>query len=108
MSRIRVAQIMRSIGIALFAVFYLKLGLSQDPQGLPKAFIDGQGPGWRALVKEDFTNVNCYPETWGWREGVITCTGEPIGVMRTLQTVTNFELVAEWRHLRSGGNSGVF
>jgi hypothetical protein len=28
--------------------------------------------------------------------------------MRTQQIVTNFELVVEWRHLRSAGNSGVF
>src|SRR2546422_5088658 len=106
-SRIGV-RVFSLVGIVLLAALCLRAGLGQDPTGLPKAFIDGTGPGWRALVKEDFTNVNCYPETWGWRGGVITCTGEPIGVMRTQQTVTNFELVAEWRHLRSGGNSGVF
>ena len=27
---------------------------------------------------------------------------------RTKDPVTNFELVAQWRHLRSGGNSGIF
>ena len=70
--------------------------------------MDGTEPGWRALVKEDFTNVNCDPETWTWKNDLISCTGQPIGVMRTQHTVTNFELVVEWRHLRSGGNSGVF
>jgi hypothetical protein len=28
--------------------------------------------------------------------------------MRTRRTFTNFEMVVEWRHLKSAGNSGVF
>jgi hypothetical protein len=28
--------------------------------------------------------------------------------MRSRQPYTNFELVAEWKHLESGGNSGIF
>jgi len=95
-------------GLVLPPALYFRLGFGQDPQGLPRAFVDGTEPGWRALVKEDFTNVNCDPETWTWKNDLISCTGQPIGVMRTQHTVTNFELVVEWRHLRSGGNSGVF
>src|SRR4030095_4821505 len=38
----------------------------------------------------------------------IRCTGNPVGVIRTTQVFTNLELVVEWRHLTSGGNSGVF
>ncbi len=78
------------------------------PKDLPKAWVDGTGPGWRALVESDFTAVNCAPETWSWKDGVIHCTGQPVGVVRTKQPVTNFELVVMWRHLKSGGNSGVF
>lgn len=74
----------------------------------PKAFIDGTGLGWRAMTQTDFTNVNCQPSTWSWTNGLIRCTGQPVGVIRTTQTVTNLELVVEWRHLQSGGNSGVF
>ena len=83
------------------------LGLGQEPS-LPRAFVDGTGPGWRALGQEDFANVNCYPDTWTWKNDLLSCTGQPIGVMRTQQLFTNFELVVEWRHLRSAGNSGVF
>jgi hypothetical protein len=75
---------------------------------LPKAFVDGTGPGWRELTQDDFTNVNCDPGTWTWTNGLIKCTGNPVGVMRTKTTVTNLELVVEWRHLKAGGNSGVF
>lgn len=75
---------------------------------LPKATIDGVGPGWRALGEADFVNVNCAPHTWSWKNGEIQCTGKPVGVIRSKEPVTNFELVVEWRHLSSGGNSGVF
>lgn len=75
---------------------------------LPKATIDGTGPGWRALGEEDFAHVNCDPETWTFKNGEIQCTGQPVGVMKTKQQFTNFELVVEWKHLKAAGNSGVF
>jgi hypothetical protein len=74
----------------------------------PRAFIDGTGGGWKALKKADFVDVNCQPETWTETNGTIYCTGSPVGVMRTTIIHTNFELVAQWRHLKSGGNSGIF
>jgi len=74
----------------------------------PRAYIDGTGPAWRSLGESDFTNVNCDADTWSWKDGIISCAGQPIGVMRTMKQYANFELVAEWRHLRSGGNSGIF
>ncbi|ADG65871.1 protein of unknown function DUF1080 [Planctopirus limnophila DSM 3776] len=72
------------------------------------AKIDGVGPGWRALGKDDFTNVNCYEDTWTWDGSLVKCTGKPVGVIRSIKPYTNFELVAEWQHLRAGGNSGIF
>jgi 3-keto-disaccharide hydrolase len=77
-------------------------------QDLRRAFIDGTGPGWRVLDEDDFAGVNGLPDTWTWKAGWLTTTGQPIGVMRTREKFTNFELVVEWRHLRAGGNSGVF
>jgi len=74
----------------------------------PKAFIDGTGPGWRTLGEADFVNVNTDPDTWTWKDEGVHCTGTPVGVTRSKKPVTNFELVAEWRHLKSGGNSGIF
>ena len=84
------------------------VGIADEPGGLPRACIDGTGPGWRALGEDDFTRVNCDPETWTWKDGVVHCTGTPVGVTRTKKPVKNFELVAQWRHLKSGGNSGIF
>jgi hypothetical protein len=74
----------------------------------PRAFIDGTGPGWRELGEADFVNVNCDPDTWTWQGGAARCKGQPVGVIRSQKIYSNFELVAQWRHLRSGGNSGIF
>jgi len=82
-------------------------GSIQQPD-LPKAFIDGIGPGWRELGKDDFVNVNCDPDTWSWVKDGVNCTGKPIGVIRSLKPITKIELVARWRHLRPAGNSGIF
>ncbi len=85
--------------------------LSADDKAVaeqPKAFINGEGPGWVELTLEDFTNVNCDPDTWTMKEGMIHCTGTPVGVTRSKKQYANFELVAEWMHLKSAGNSGIF
>jgi hypothetical protein len=42
------------------------------------------------------------------RDGILMCTGKPIGVMRTEKQYENFVLHVEWMHLEAGGNSGVF
>ena len=75
---------------------------------LPKAFIDGTGLGWSELTLDDFVNVNGDKDTWSVKDGVIHCTGAPVGVVKSKKPYTNLELVAEWQHLKSGGNSGIF
>lgn len=55
-----------------------------------------------------WVNVNCGPDTWSARDGVIYCTGKPIGELRTDRMYQNFILELEWRHLRPQGNAGVF
>src|SRR4051794_7747829 len=99
-------------GMLLFAVAALSaaaLSVSADePVAAPKAFIDGTGPDWKPLTGDDFVTVNGDPDTWVWKGGEVHCKGTPIGVCRTKEQYTNFELVAEWRHLKSAGNSGIF
>jgi 3-keto-disaccharide hydrolase len=96
------------VGAILFSIFPLRLSVAGWPQDLPEALVHIAGPGWRSLGEEGFVNVNCKPDTWIWKDNLLTCTGQPIGVMRSRQTFKNFELVVKWRHLRSAGNSGVF
>ena len=100
----RVCGVVLSCLCGLFATH----GQADSTIALPKATIDGGEPGWRVLEEKDFRQVNCKPATWSWTNGMIHCTGTPMGVIRTEKVYTNFELVAQWRHLQSGGNSGIY
>lgn len=90
------------IGLGIIA----SVSAQQPP--VTKAFIDGTGYGWQPLSLDDFVHVNCDPGTWSASNGVIHCTGKPVGVVRSPNLHTNFEAVVQWRHLQFGGNSGVF
>ncbi|MCW5962413.1 MAG: DUF1080 domain-containing protein [Bryobacterales bacterium] len=67
---------------------------------------------WRDLFNgrdlSGWVNVNCAEDTWSVRNGLLVCTGHPIGVMRSDRQYENFLLHIEWMHLEPGGNSGVF
>jgi hypothetical protein len=74
----------------------------------PAVFVGGEATGWRDLRFEEFVAANGDPDTWALVDGVIKCTGKPVGVLKSKQEFTNLELSLEWRHLQEGGNSGVF
>ncbi len=80
------------------------IGLTGDAAGQELEFVDlfnGKDlTGWR--------DVNTSPETWSVSDGMLICSGQPIGVMRTEKQYENFILQIEWRHMEAGGNSGVF
>src|SRR3954447_9325458 len=76
-----------------------------------------EGAGFQVPVMRDlfngkdltgWVNVNTDKDTWSARDGLLVCTGHPIGVMRTDKQYENFILHVEWRHMEAGGNSGVF
>lgn len=94
-------------GVAAIAMMAPAAG-ADEPRLTPGHVLHGTGPGWRTLEQADFEPVNGDPDTWTWKDGVIHCKGTPVGVMKIKKPVTNFELVLRWRHLKSGGNSGVF
>ena len=96
------------VGVGLSLTLAAARGSGEDAPSIPRAFVDGTGPGWRTLGEADFVTANGDPDTWTWKDGVVHCSGRPVGVARTREPLTNFELVAQWRHLRSGGNSGFF
>lgn len=47
--------------------------------------------------------------SWAAKDGVLTCTGEPTGFIRTAESYENFTLTYEWRWQPGdeGGNSGL-
>ena len=72
----------------------------------------GTLPQWQQLFNgkdlSGWINVNTAEDTWKVRDGMLVCSGHPIGVMRTDRQYENFLLHVEWRHMEAGGNSGVF
>lgn len=84
--------------------------LADEPQApVARAIITGEEPGFVTLTKDDFTNVNCDPDTWSWDDdNVAHCKGTPVGVFRSVKQYTNFEVVFQWMHLKHAGNSGMF
>ena len=104
------ATLRRVVFLTIF-VLHAQTLIAAEPDkstAVPKAFIDGTGPGWVELTEKDFTPVNGAPDTWSAKDGVIHTTGKPVGVTRSQKQYTNFELVTQWKHLESGGNSGIF
>lgn len=87
-----------TLGVVLFGSI-LARGADEVPKFRP-LFNGRDLSGW--------VNVNTKPDTWSVRDGMIVCTGKPIGVMRTETQYENFILHIEWMHLTAGGNSGVF
>jgi len=56
----------------------------------------------------NWQDVNTSANTWKADNGILKCTGMPIGVMRSTKQYENFILEIEWRHMKKKGNSGVF
>lgn len=52
--------------------------------------------------------VQTAPSTWTIQDNMIICSGKPTGVLRSEKHYENFILELEWRHMRPGGNAGVF
>ncbi|MHC4434039.1 MAG: 3-keto-disaccharide hydrolase [Planctomycetota bacterium] len=91
----RKAHIIFVVGAACYA------SASQAAEGgFEPLFNDRNLEGW--------VNVNCAPETWTVRDGMIVCTGIPTGVLRTERQYENYVLELEWRHMKKRGNAGLF
>ncbi len=69
---------------------------------------EGFTPLFDGKTLDGWVNVNCAPETWSVRDGMIHCEGTPTGAMRTEKQYENFILELEWRHLKAGSNAGIF
>lgn len=84
----------------LFAFLVIAPTLVTGEEGFALLFNGRDLTGW--------VNVNCASDTWSVRDGVIACTGEPTGALRTMRQYENFIFEVEWRHLKPAGNAGIF
>jgi hypothetical protein len=59
-----------------------------------------------------FMNNTADPmQTWSVTNGVIHCTGKPLGYLRTKQSYSNYVLTVEWRFVKiapKADNTGIF
>lgn len=63
--------------------------------------------GWRSY---HVTHAATQEEVWSVRDGMIVCTGDPMGYLYTVKPYKNYRLKAEWRWApgQKPGNSGLF
>ena len=77
-----------------------------SPAGHIELFNGHDFSGWTFSMKNDSAPA----ATWTVTNGVIHCTGTPIGYLRTTQVYSNYFLTVEWRFLKvtpKADNSGV-
>jgi hypothetical protein len=82
------------------------LSLAVAPRALAKD--EGWVPLFNGKDLTGWARVNCAPETFTVRDGLLVTTGVPLGVLRTEKRYENFILELEWMHLKEKGNSGLF
>ena len=55
-----------------------------------------------------WVRTNTPEPTWTWKDGMLICSGKPIGELRTQKMYQNFIMEVEWRHMVPKGNAGIF
>ena len=93
-------QIFRSIAMSLAIACSVQAQSSDDSTQWKPLFNGKDLSGWEA--------VNVAPDTFTVRDGMIISTGKPTGVLRTDRMFENCIVELEWRHMKEGGNAGLF
>ncbi|MDG2222659.1 MAG: DUF1080 domain-containing protein [Rubripirellula sp.] len=65
-------------------------------------------PLFNGVNFDDWVRTNTPAKTWTYQDGMVICSGRPIGEIRTAKMYQNFILELEWRHMVPRGNAGVF
>jgi hypothetical protein len=89
--------------ITLRNIMIKELGAGPRESG-EEAFV----PLFNGKNLDGWVNVNCAPETWQVKDGIIVCSGIPTGVLRTEKQYENYILELQWCHIKQGGNAGLF
>src|ERR1041385_7305665 len=86
--------------LILLAASLTNITTESDEKGFRPLFNGRDLSGW--------VNVNCAPNTFTVRDGMVITTGIPTGVLRTKRMYENFIVEFDWMHMKKGGNSGFF
>lgn len=85
--------------------------LAEETRAVIRDGADGENGFQSMLNGKDLTGwvlTNTPAETWSFRDGMLICSGKPIGEMRTAVMYQNFIMEVEWRHMKPRGNAGIF
>ncbi|MEE3373201.1 MAG: family 16 glycoside hydrolase [Planctomycetota bacterium] len=69
---------------------------------------DGFVPLFNGQNLDGWVRVNTPTSTWRVADGMLICSGRPIGELRTTRMYQNFVMEVEWRHMKPKGNAGIF
>jgi len=89
-------------------MFSTALAICLVTSGLCKANDDGFVPLFNGKDLSGWVPCNIGPDTFSVRDGLLVTSGAPVGTLRTAKMYENFIIEFEWRHMKSGGNSGLF
>ena len=87
---------MKQFHLVVFCLAVL-LAASSKAHGDAK---EGFVPLFNGRNLKGWVNANCAPETFTVVNGMIHCTGQPTGALRTNRQYENFILEMEWRQFR--------
>jgi hypothetical protein len=98
----------------VWALLVISLGLCVSCGVFSKAAIPGTVnlfngeslEGWDCFLEKPDAKLE---DVWSVKDGVLVCTGTPMGYLYTTERYTNYKLIVEWRWAPGGegGNSGV-
>lgn len=88
------------VAIVLLLAPATNLWSQQDDDGFVPMFNGKDLSGWQL--------VNTDARTWKVEDGMLICSGKPIGELRTQRMYQNFIMEVEWRHMIPKGNAGIF
>ena len=103
--------------IHLSAILILVISYQTNAQNENFEFEFGTESSWENIIAAKsggestikWINVNTVKKGWTvGTDGTLVNLGHPIGVVRSEKQYENFILHVEWKHMDSGGNSGVF
>jgi hypothetical protein len=97
---------LRSIGLGLAVSLAMMGGLPSfgDAADQEEPFV----PLFNGRDLTGWVPINVGPCTFTVQDGIIVCTGIPTGLLRTEKQYENFIIELEWRHMKPGGNAGLF
>ncbi len=93
-----------------FTVLLLVLGLGTAETGETLLFNGKDLSGWSYFLEKQGRNADGSlrkEDVWTVRDGVLRCSGEPRGYLRTETQHRNYLLTVEWRWPEKPANSGV-